>query len=37
MTIIITIALFLLRLKTSSNSLQQFKYKNDVNNILQRR
>ena len=37
MTIIITIALFLLGLKTSSNSLQQFKYKNDVNNILQRR
>ena len=37
MTIIITIALFLLGLKASSNSLQQFKYKNDVNNILQRR
>ena len=32
----ITIALFILGLKVSSNNLQQFKYKIDRNNILQR-
>ena len=34
--IITIIALFILGLKTSSNSLQQFKYKNEINNVLQR-
>ena len=29
-------ALVILELKTSSNILQQFKYKNDTNNILKR-
>ena len=28
-------ALFILGLKTSLNNLQQFKYKNDMNKILQ--
>ena len=28
-------ALFILELKTSLNNLQQFKYKNDMNKILQ--
>ena len=32
----IIIALFILGIESSSNNLQQFKYKNDINNILQR-
>ena len=33
---IVILAVFILGLKTSSKNVQQFKYKNYINNILQR-